>query len=72
VKSDRANVSLRYREGYYAVDPEKINKQDSEAVAENFSRLLELDAPAATQVVFQAQVQPPSEKEQESSGDFPH
>ena len=62
VKSDRANVSLRYREGYYAVDPEKINKQDSDAVAENFSRLLELDAPAATQVVFQAQVQPPSDK----------
>ena len=62
VKSDRANVSLRYREGYYAVDPEKINKQDSETVAENFSRSLELDAPTATQVVFQAQVQPPSEK----------
>jgi VWFA-related protein len=62
VKSDRANVSLRYREGYYAVDPEKINKQDSDAVAENFSRALELDAPSATQIVFQAQVQPPSEK----------
>jgi VWFA-related protein len=62
VKSDRGNISLRYREGYYAVDPEKINKEDSDAVAENFSRMLELDAPAATQVVFQAQVQPPSEK----------
>jgi VWFA-related protein len=62
VKSGRANIHLRYREGYYAVDPEKINKEDSDAVAENFSRLLELEAPAATQVVFQAQVQPPSEK----------
>ena len=62
VKSNRANMSLRYREGYYAVDPEKINKEDSDAVAENFSRLLQLDAPAATQVVFQAQVQPPSGK----------
>ena len=62
VKSDRANISLRYREGYYAVDPAKINKEDSDAVAENFSRMLELDAPAATQIVFQAQVQPPSEK----------
>jgi VWFA-related protein len=62
VKSDQANVSLRYREGYYAVDPAKINKEDSDAVAENFSRMLELDAPAATQIVFQAQVQPPSEK----------
>jgi VWFA-related protein len=62
VKSSRPNVSFRYREGYYAVDPEKLNKQDSDAVAENFSRLLELDAPTATQVVFQAQVQPPSDK----------
>ncbi len=62
VKSDRENVSLRYREGYYAVDPEKINKEDSDAVAENFSRALQLDAPSATQIVFQAQVQPPSEK----------
>jgi VWFA-related protein len=62
VKSSRANVNLRYREGYYALDPEKMNKEDSDAVAENFSRALELDAPSATQVVFQAQVQPPSEK----------
>ncbi|HEY2912418.1 MAG TPA: VWA domain-containing protein [Candidatus Angelobacter sp.] len=62
VKSDRANTSLRYREGYYAVDPAKVNKEDSDAVAENFSRMLEPDAPAAMQVVFQAQVQPPSEK----------
>jgi len=62
VKSTRSNMNLRYREGYYAVDPEKINKEDSDAVAENFSRLLELDAPAATQIVFQAQVLPPSDK----------
>lgn len=62
VKTTRSNMNLRYREGYYAVDPEKINKEESDAVAENFSRLLELDAPAATQIVFQAQVLPPSDK----------
>jgi VWFA-related protein len=62
VKSSRGNVSLRYREGYYALNPEKMTKEDSDAVAENFSRSLELDAPSATQIVFQAQVQPPSEK----------
>src|SRR5579864_1161111 len=62
VKSSRPDVNLRYREGYYALDPEKANKEDSDAVAESFSRALQVDAPAATQIVFQAQVQPPSEK----------
>jgi hypothetical protein len=62
LKSNRAGVKLRYRQGYYALDPEKVNAANSDAVAESFSRSLELDAPAATQVVFQAQVQPPSEK----------
>jgi VWFA-related protein len=62
VKSARVSVRLRYRQGYYALDPEKINRADSDAVAENFSRSLELDVPAATQIVFQAQVEPPSEK----------
>jgi VWFA-related protein len=62
VKSSQPGVSLRYRLGYYALDPEKLNKEDSDAVAENFSRSLELDAPAATSIVFQAQVLPPSDK----------
>jgi VWFA-related protein len=60
VKSNRAGVKLRYRQGYYALDMEKVNAENSDAVAENFSRSLELDAPAATQIVFQAQVVPPS------------
>ena len=62
VKGNRPGVNLRYRQGYYAVDPEKINKENSDAVAENFSRSLQLDAPASTAVVFQAQVSPPSDK----------
>lgn len=62
VKSSRPGVTLRYRQGYYALDPEKLNKEETDTVAENFSRSLQLDAPAATQVVFQAQVLPPSEK----------
>jgi VWFA-related protein len=60
VKSTRPGLTLRHRVGYYALDPEKLNKENSDAVAENFSRSLELDAPAATQVVFQAHVVPPS------------
>ncbi|HEX3153059.1 MAG TPA: VWA domain-containing protein [Candidatus Angelobacter sp.] len=62
VNTSRPGVKLRYRQGYYALDPEKIHQADSDALAESFSRSLEFDAPAVTQVIFQAQVQPPSEK----------
>jgi VWFA-related protein len=62
IKSSRPGLGLRYREGYYALDPEKLHKEDSDAVAENFSRLLELDAPTVTSVLFQAQVLTPSDK----------
>jgi VWFA-related protein len=56
IKTNRPGVTLRYRLGYYALDPDAVNKEESSAVAENFSRALQMDAPAATAVVFQAQV----------------
>jgi VWFA-related protein len=62
INSSRPGVKLRYRQGYYALDPEKIHQADSDALAESFSRSLELDSPGVTQVLFQAQVQPPSDK----------
>ncbi len=62
IKTTRSNVKLRYRVGYYALDPEKLRKEESDKVAENMSRMLELDAPAATRVRFQAGVVPPSQK----------
>lgn len=60
VKTDRPGVSLRYREGYYALDPEKLRKEETDRVAEDFSRALQVDAPAATAVLFQAGVVPVS------------
>lgn len=56
IKTSRPGVTLRYRLGYYALDPEKVKKDESTEVAENYSRALQLDAPAATGVQFQAQV----------------
>jgi|SRR5450432_318555 len=56
IKANRPGVNMRYRLGYYALDPDKISKDESSEVAENFSRALQMDAPAATGVQFQAQV----------------
>lgn len=60
IKTSRPDVKLRHRIGYYAMDPEKLRKEDSDKVGENLSRMLEFDAPAATAVLFQAGVVPPS------------
>jgi VWFA-related protein len=62
IKTSRAGVKLRHRVGYYALDNEKLRKEEFDKVAENLSRMLELDAPAATAVQFQAGVVPPSDK----------
>jgi hypothetical protein len=62
IKSDRPGVKLRYRLGYYAVDPEKLNKDESDKLAETVSRAMEFDTPAYTSVRFEAGVVPPSDK----------
>ncbi len=72
VKSDRTNMSLRYREGYYAVDPEKINKEDSDAVAENFSRSAGTRRTRGDAGGFPGAGAAAFGKEQESCGDFPY
>ena len=62
VKTDRPGVKLRYRLGYYAVDPEKENKDETDKLAETVSRAMEFDTPSYTAVRFQAGILPPSEK----------
>jgi VWFA-related protein len=62
VKTDRPGVKLRYRLGYYAVDPEKENKDEADKLAETVSRAMEFDTPSYTAVRFQAGVLPPPEK----------
>ncbi|HLY93089.1 MAG TPA: VWA domain-containing protein [Candidatus Angelobacter sp.] len=58
----RAGVNLRYRQGYYALDPGVQTKEAEKALARNFSNALSLDSPSATAVVFRAGVTPPSAK----------
>lgn len=60
VKTSRPGVTLRYRLGYYALDPEKRSKEEADQVNEDFSRSLEFGSPTATAIRFQAGVNPPS------------
>ena len=62
IKTDRPGVKLRYRPGYYAVDPEKLQKEAAHNLAETVSRAMEFDTPAYTAVRFEAGVLPPSDK----------
>src|SRR6185312_7267800 len=62
VKTNRPGVTLRFREGYYATDPEEVRKDEMDKLAEDYSRLLEVDAPSVTGILFQAGVVPPSGK----------
>lgn len=66
VKSTRPGVTLRYREGYYAVDPSILpgNQKQAKQTSMDFAEALDPDMPPSTGVLFQAQVVPPSEKTQ--------
>lgn len=55
VKTSKPGITLRYRRGYYAVDPSLATKEeDSKKLVEEFSRALALDVPSATAVLFRA------------------
>jgi len=60
IGASRPDVNLRYRVGYYAVDPE-VSK-DPKQVTADLTEALTLDAPGTTAVLFQAGVVP-SDKE---------
>jgi hypothetical protein len=66
----KQNVSLRYRQGYYALDPNIKNKDTEKALAQTFWDALSLDAPSATSVLFHAGVAPSPSKGQQVTVSF--
>ena len=64
IKATRPGAKLRYRLGYYAIDPNAASKEETKAASEDFSRALTLDAPSVTAVLFEASVVLPSDKTQ--------
>ena len=62
VKVNRGGVKLRYRLGYFAIDPSVVTGTDKVRAeqAEVFQQAMELSAPVSTALIFQAKVIPPS------------
>jgi len=62
VKSKRSGVKLRYRLGYFAIQPAAIAGRQEQITA--FEHAMDLSSPASTALLFQARVFPPSAKTQ--------
>jgi VWFA-related protein len=61
VKVNRSGVKLRYRMGYYAVDPTLFAEKDQKQQDSAFALALSPDSPIATGLPFNAVVIPPAE-----------
>jgi VWFA-related protein len=64
IKANPPGVTLRYRLGYYALDPDAAAKDETKKIVEDFGHALDIDAPSVTAVQFRAGVIPASEKTQ--------
>jgi VWFA-related protein len=62
VKTDRPDVRLRYRLGYFALDPATYSNKDAAQRAQEFGQALNLDNPVATALLFRTAIFPPSEQ----------
>jgi len=62
VKSKRSGVKLRYRLGYFAIQPAAMAGGQEQIAA--FEHAMDLSTPASTALLFQARVFPPSDKTQ--------
>jgi VWFA-related protein len=64
IKTARPGINLRYRMGYYAVDPVATAKIETSELSQEFSRALAFDSPPFASLRFKATINPPAEKAQ--------
>jgi hypothetical protein len=62
VKTARQGIQLRYRQGYYAVDPGADKKDSDKELARNLGLSMGLDVPSSTGILFEAGVVAPTAK----------
>lgn len=62
VKTTHPGATLRYRQGYYALNPGEQKKDSESDLARNLSDALSPDMPALTGILFRAGVVPPAPK----------
>jgi len=62
VRSRRSGVKLRYRLGYFAIQPAAMASRQEQIAA--FERAMDIRSPVSTALLFQARVFPPSDKTQ--------
>ena len=62
IKTTHPGATLRYRQGYYALNPGEQKKEGEGDLARSLSDALSPDMPALTGILFRAGVVPPSSK----------
>ena len=62
LKTSRSGVKLRYRLGYYAVDPRSFASQTAKMQLALFNQAMDIDFPISTGLKFRAAIIQPSEK----------
>lgn len=70
IKTTRPGVTLRYRMGYYAIDPSSSAKIETAELSQEFARALAYDAPSFAALRFQATINPPADKSQKWTVNF--
>jgi VWFA-related protein len=62
LKTSRSGIKLRYRLGYYAVDPKSFASQTEKMQLQLFNQAMDIDFPISTGLQFRAAIIQPSEK----------